>query len=106
MGSLKEVTETQAHIEYAKTPEGADNLHEFDENDGYLVDVEGTDRQDLKLAADGHTILVPKPSDDPYDPLNWSRFRKNLLLGIIAATAFLPDFMSATGAPEEFPLAL
>lgn len=24
-----------------------------------------------KLAADGKTVLVPQPSDDPRDPLNW-----------------------------------
>ncbi|KAF9729637.1 hypothetical protein PMIN01_12501 [Paraphaeosphaeria minitans] len=28
--------------------------------------------RNLKLAPDGHTVLVPQTSDDPDDPLNWS----------------------------------
>lgn len=29
---------------------------------------------DVKLSADGETLLVPQPSDSPDDPLNWSDF--------------------------------
>jgi hypothetical protein len=40
---------------------------------------------DLKHAAgkDSHIILAPQPSEDPNDPLNWSHFRKDLVLLIL-----------------------
>ena len=28
---------------------------------------------------DEHIVLVPQPSDDPNDPLNWSRWKKHLV---------------------------
>lgn len=88
-------------------------IHEFRENEGYVLDQSsdgggGGDgdeeggghgsRRVFKLAADGHTRLIPQPSDDPNDPLNWSSTKKHLILFVIAAAAFLPDFGSATGA--------
>jgi hypothetical protein len=53
----------------------------------------------LKLAKDGHTVLVPQPSADPNDPLNWSWKRKHLMLAVISLTAFLGDFGSGAGIP-------
>ncbi|KAF2462459.1 major facilitator superfamily domain-containing protein [Lineolata rhizophorae] len=32
---------------------------------------------------DHHIVLVPQPSDDPNDPLNWSSFQKHVVLVII-----------------------
>lgn len=57
----------------------------------------------LKTASDGHTILVPRPTDDPNDPLNWSSLRKRLMLIIISYTAFLPDFGNSIGAIALVP---
>ncbi|KAK7706850.1 hypothetical protein SLS57_009521 [Botryosphaeria dothidea] len=53
----------------------------------------------LKLAPDGHTILVPQPTADPTDPLNWSWGKKHAMLAVISFTAFLGDFGSAAGVP-------
>lgn len=53
----------------------------------------------LKLAKDGHTVLVPQPSTDPNDPLNWSWRRKHLMLAVVSLTAFLGDFGSGAGIP-------
>jgi hypothetical protein len=53
----------------------------------------------LKLAKDGHTVLIPQPSADPNDPLNWSWTRKHLMLAVISATAFLGDYGSGAGIP-------
>ena len=47
----------------------------------------------------------PKPSEDPDDPLNWSRARKHVFLFVISATAFLADYGSATGAVTLLPQA-
>ncbi len=71
-------------------------LHEFRENEGYIIDTESGDG--VKVAADGHTRLIPQPSDDPRDPLNWSWGKKHLVLIVVSLTAFLPDYGSATGA--------
>jgi hypothetical protein len=53
----------------------------------------------LKLAQDGHTVLIPQPTADPNDPLNWSWTRKHLMLAVVSTTAFLPDFASGAGIP-------
>lgn len=82
-----------------------EDIHEHKESEGYLVDASLEDGVDLKLAKDGHTILIPQPSADPLDPLNWSQFKKHLILFIVSATAFLPDYGSATGAVTLLPQA-
>ncbi|KAF2205365.1 MFS general substrate transporter [Delitschia confertaspora ATCC 74209] len=53
----------------------------------------------LQLAKDGHTVLVPQPSADPNDPLNWSWMRKHLMLLAVSLPAFLGDFGSGSGIP-------
>ncbi|KAI5458352.1 major facilitator superfamily domain-containing protein [Mariannaea sp. PMI_226] len=47
---------------------------------------------DLKLASDGHTVLVPQPSDDPGDPLNWPSWKKNSILLTASICSFTMDF--------------
>ncbi|KZT37208.1 putative MFS transporter [Sistotremastrum suecicum HHB10207 ss-3] len=59
-------------------------------------------KEDLKLAKDGHTILIPQPSDDPDDPLNWSPKKKYAILAVITAMSFIPDYGSSTGAVTLF----
>ena len=81
-----------------------EQLHEFRENEGYVVDLENG-AETAKLASDGHTRLIPQPSDDPQDPLNWSWGKKHLLLFIVSLTALLPDALSATGAVTLIPQA-
>ncbi|KAF5696227.1 hypothetical protein FGLOB1_13686 [Fusarium globosum] len=37
-----------------------------------------------------HIVLVPQPSDDPNDPLNWTLLKRNLVFGVIMlGTAFV-----------------
>jgi len=71
-------------------------LHEHSEREGYVVDKESGTQG--KVAKDGHTVLIPQPSDNPNDPLNWSWNKKHLILFVVSLTAFLPDYGSATGA--------
>jgi len=76
-----------------------EQLHEYREQEGYVVDVDSEDAEGgPKVASDGHTRLIPQPSDDPNDPLNWSWLKKNLILLVISWTAFTPDYGSAAGA--------
>lgn len=88
-----------SHVETSEPKKFAVDLEAIGERDGYLVnDATLAHDQGLKTAADGQTILIPQPSDSPNDPLNWTSFRKHLILIIISCTAFLPDYGSATGA--------
>lgn len=79
-----------------------------DLQEGYVVDSSaeaGLGGRHPKLVHDGHTVLIPLPSDDPEDPLNWSKFRKHVFLYIIAASAFPPDYGSAVGDVTLLPQA-
>jgi hypothetical protein len=104
------MSDTEKGAEHVETPPSEEpDLDEIGEVNGYIVDVSLiTDKslvERLKLAPDGKTILIPQPSDDPHDPLNWSWFKKHLTLIIISMTAFLPDYGSATGAVALIPQA-
>ncbi|OQV02190.1 hypothetical protein CLAIMM_07428 isoform 2 [Cladophialophora immunda] len=73
-------------------------------NEAVLLDVtaghiDGSLLGDLKLAKDGHTVLIPQPSEDPNDPLNWSSFKKHMILVILGIAAGLGDFTSTLGIP-------
>ncbi|KAI7781835.1 hypothetical protein LA080_014325 [Diaporthe eres] len=52
----------------------------------------------LRIREDGHIILVPQPTDDEMDPLNWSWSKKHLILLTVAWSAFCADFTSAAGS--------
>ncbi|KAH6720085.1 major facilitator superfamily domain-containing protein [Leptodontidium sp. MPI-SDFR-AT-0119] len=87
-----------------------DNIVDLDalgEREGYVLNAElgHADTRHLKTSRDGRTILIPQPSDDPNDPLNWSQTKKNLILLVVSCTAFLPDYGSATGAVTLLPQA-
>jgi hypothetical protein len=77
----------------------------IDASNGYIANVDDENRSNLKTAKDGHTVLIPQPSDDPNDPLNWSPMKKHVILLIISFAAFLPDYGSATGAVTLIPQA-
>jgi hypothetical protein len=104
------MSDTEKGAKHVETPPSEEpDLDEIGEVNGYIVDVslikDKSLVERLKLSPDGKTILIPQPSDDPYDPLNWSWFRKHLTLIIISLTAFLPDYGSATGAVTLIPQA-
>lgn len=86
----------------------AERVHVFHESEGYIVDIRAGDAADtsgLKLAKDGHTVLIPQPSDDKKDPLNWTWAKKHLILFVVSIASFLPDYGSATGAVVLIPQA-
>lgn len=78
------------------------DLEELGEKEGYVLDA-SLGGANLKTTSDGRTILIPQPSEDPNDPLNWTWFKKHLFLIIIGATSFLPDYGSAVGAVTLIP---
>lgn len=52
---------------------------------------------EAKRAQDGKTILIPQPSDDPDDPLNWSWGKKHRVLAAVSLGALLADWGTAWG---------
>ena len=87
----------------------AERVHDFHDSEGYLIDIHTEDAikaSGLRLAKDGHTVLIPQPSDDRNDPLNWSWAKKHLILFVVSFASFLPDYGSATGAVTLIPQAV
>ena len=87
-------------------------VEEIGEKEGYVLDEEHL-RRDLnipddtaiKIAPDGRTVLIPQPSDDPQDPLNWPSWKKTMILYIVSLTAFTGDYGSAIGGITLLPQA-
>jgi hypothetical protein len=71
----------------SETIEEAD-LDQIGEREGYVLDASlgHAVTRHLKTTKDGATILIPQPSDDPNDPLNWSQAKKNVILMVISFT--------------------
>lgn len=51
-------------------------------------------------------MLVPQPSNDPNDPLNFSQTKKNLILIVISIAAFIGDFQAGAAIPCILPQAV
>ncbi|PLN78451.1 MFS general substrate transporter [Aspergillus taichungensis] len=68
----------------------------------------GVDEKHLPVQCDGavqtaqHGGLHPQPTSDPLDPLNWSAFQKNSILGIVMLKYFLFTYITTTTVPS-FP---
>ncbi|KAF4548075.1 Polyamine transporter-like protein 1 [Elsinoe fawcettii] len=71
----------------------------------YVRANEGSDGESLQLAPDGKTLLLPQPTKDPNDPLNWSWTRKHLILFTVAWCACCADWTGASGPVVIFPQA-
>ena len=54
----------------------------------HLVDIEGTLRAKHASGGQNDIVLIPAPSDDPDDPLNWSAKRKLLSTACISMYVF------------------
>ncbi|KIW98132.1 uncharacterized protein Z519_01716 [Cladophialophora bantiana CBS 173.52] len=69
---------------------------------GAKCDVEGFQRT-TRLAKDEHSVVVPQPSDDAQDPLNWSASKKHRILITLAVAVFMADFQATSGVPCLIP---
>ena len=49
-------------------------------------------------------LLVPRPTDDPKDPLTWSSLRKHTAFTIISFFVFLSNYSTASLSPAIVPL--
>jgi hypothetical protein len=87
------------------------DLDRVGETDGYVLD-EAKLREKFGLAPDvplkksaRGDVLIPQPTDDPEDPLNWSRWKKAAILLVIGVNAATSDYSAATGASALIPQA-
>ncbi|KAK6383156.1 hypothetical protein LTR65_010393 [Meristemomyces frigidus] len=60
----------------------------------------------VKYSKDGTTILVPQPSDDPRDPLNWPLWRRDLTTGILCLLSVIASTLSPLLAANTLTLTL
>jgi hypothetical protein len=88
------------------------DLEQIGEKEGYVLDEENLrmalnipDHAAIKTASDHKTVLIPQPSDDPQDPLNWPAWKKTIVLYIVSLTAFTGDYGSAIGGITLLPQA-
>ena len=74
----------------------------------HILDIRelGAEGRGLQTAQDGKTVLIPQPSSDPNDPLNWNPLRKYVTLLVITVTACMPDFGSSMGIVTLLPQAV
>ena len=72
--------------------ENVTDLDHIGELEGYVLDAQAgnASSRHLKTTKDGSTILIPQPSSDPNDPLNWSQTKKNVILAVISFTGLFP----------------
>lgn len=57
-----------------------------------LVDIEG--KLDVRHEEGDDIVLVPQPTDDPEDPLNWSKWRKRKVALCLMLAVFSADILS------------
>ena len=81
-------------------------IDEYGENGAHMLDAHRMQAEGVKTTADGKIILIPQPSTDPNDPLNWSFAKKHIMLFVISITAFMPDFGSSMGIVTLLPQAM
>ncbi|KIX97877.1 uncharacterized protein Z520_06655 [Fonsecaea multimorphosa CBS 102226] len=62
--------------------------------------------QHLKKDKTGRVILVPQPSNDPNDPLNWPIWQRDLILGILCFVSCLATTASPLLAADSTTLAI
>lgn len=99
--------EPQSATAYAETEgQTLDPELRYDDSEGYILDVNQIGPNlSTKTARDGQTVLIPQPSDASDDPLNWSQAQKHIVLAVVIACTFLPDYGSVTGAITLIPQA-
>ncbi|KAK5731089.1 hypothetical protein LTR15_001027 [Elasticomyces elasticus] len=107
-GTIEQARTFDKTLQPAETKQLDIDLEAWGEEHGYVLDVEVLKEltpnwQDYQLTPDGRTVLIPQPSADSRDPLRWTWAKKHLILFVISATAFLPDYGSATGAVTLLP---
>ena len=56
-----------------------------------------SDTSELKTTKDGTIVLIPQPSEDPEDPLNWTWLKKHAVFLSLLPGCFLTDWVITWG---------
>lgn len=56
------------------------------------TDASSSEAKEVRTTKDGKIALIPQPSDDPADPLNWSWVKKHQVLVALTFSALLTDW--------------
>lgn len=68
----------------AEVSQQFDSHEDYTEGHGDFRVIMTPGTKDVKLAKDGKTVLIPQPSDDPDDVLNWKSGKKlRVLLSLV-----------------------
>jgi hypothetical protein len=67
----------------------------------------GVDTSRLKhgRGRDAHIVLVPQPSNDPNDPLNWPQWKKEMIIILVSGAALMATVVYCTILPATLILA-
>lgn len=99
---MAEVKDEKTVTEVLHNPQSG----EIDESRGIIIvqkgdvssdDESGKRRTNLRTTQDGKTVLIPQPSDDPNDPLNWTRLKKHTVFLALLPGCFLTDWVITYG---------
>lgn len=100
------------HFESGISLDARLNLHTVGVEKGYFL--EATDMKRIlgladgamiKVATNGNTVLIPQPTDDPNDPLNWSKAKKNTMLLVFSIISLTADIGASMGIITSLPQA-
>ncbi len=107
-GETPNASEDERKVELGEVKTYRPTVDEVGDHGAHVLDVEqlGVEARSVKTASDGRTVLIPQPSDNPHDPLNWSPLKKHITLGVVAVVAFMPDFGSSMGVVTLLPQAM
>ena len=109
VGDLGSDSNKRNHIEAAeKNPPRHYSTDLTTDDAGHVLEAKqlGAESEGLQTTPDKKNILIPQPSGDPNDPLNWSSLKKHTILLVVTVTAFLPDFGSSMGIVALLPQAM
>jgi hypothetical protein len=82
-------TDKESYVE--ETSQTVDVEKDASAGGAYIVS-EVADAQGLKTTKNGKIILIPQPSSDPDDPLNWSWVKKHTVLLALLLPSLLTDW--------------
>jgi len=70
-------------------------------------ELSGVDTSRLKhgRGRDAHIVLVPQPSNDPNDPLNWPQWKKEMIIILVSGAALMATVVYCTILPATLILA-
>lgn len=66
-------------------------------NETVRADGDPSDTDLAKRTKDGEIVLIPRPSDSPNDPLNWSWWKKHAVFLALLPGCFLTDWQITYG---------